>query len=76
MSALSLAHETRLGLGSWRIGKLAVAEVPGRVIPRNPESERAVFDGERLFEQIGCAACHIPKLALDKKGWIYSEPNP
>ena len=54
----------------------AALQVPGRVIPRNPEIERAVFDGERLFEQIGCAACHIPKLALDKKGWIYSEPNP
>src|SRR5207244_13444189 len=32
--------------------------------------------GERAFSQIGCATCHIPRLPLDKQGWIYSEPNP
>ncbi len=54
----------------------AALQVPGRVIPRKPEIEHAVYDGERIFDRIGCAACHIPKLPLDKKGWIYSEPNP
>jgi cytochrome c peroxidase len=54
----------------------AAIQVPGRVISRNPEIEHAVFDGERVFAQIGCASCHIPRLPLDKKGWIYSEPNP
>src|SRR5690606_14576340 len=28
------------------------------------------------FERIGCSVCHIPKLPLDAKGWIYVEPNP
>ncbi|HTG15282.1 MAG TPA: thiol oxidoreductase [Blastocatellia bacterium] len=54
----------------------ATLQVPGRVIPRDPEVERAVLLGERTFERIGCATCHIPRLPLDKQGWIYSEPSP
>ena len=54
----------------------ATLQVPGRVIPRNPEIERAVLAGERTFDRIGCATCHIPKLPLDKQGWIFVEPNP
>jgi hypothetical protein len=54
----------------------ATRQVPGRVIPRDPEVERAVLRGEQVFEQIGCASCHIPRLPLDKQGWIYVEPNP
>ncbi|MEK7708547.1 MAG: di-heme oxidoredictase family protein [Pseudomonadota bacterium] len=50
--------------------------VPGRVIPNNPEIEAAVRVGEQIFQNIGCSGCHVPKLPLDKKGWIYSEPNP
>jgi Di-haem oxidoreductase, putative peroxidase len=54
----------------------ATLQVPGRVIPRDPAIERAVMSGEQAFERIGCASCHIPRLPLDKQGWIYSEPNP
>lgn len=54
----------------------ATLAVPGRVIPRDPEIEDAVWKGEKQFEEIGCTACHIPKLPLDKRGWIYEEPNP
>ncbi len=54
----------------------ATLQVPGRVIPRDPEVERAVLLGERAFGRIGCATCHVPRLPLDKRGWIYSEPNP
>lgn len=54
----------------------ATLQVPGRVIPRDPEVERAVASGEKTFERIGCAGCHIPRLPLDRQGWIYSEPNP
>ena len=54
----------------------AALQVPGRVIPRDREIEQAVLKGEKTFNEIGCAACHIPRLPLDKKGWIYSEPNP
>src|SRR5262245_30072793 len=54
----------------------AALQVPGRVIPRDTEIERAVLLGEKLFENIGCSTCHVSRLQLDRQGWIYSEPNP
>lgn len=54
----------------------ATLPVPGRLIPNDPEIERAVWTGEGLFEQIGCAECHRTSLPLDQRGWIFSEPNP
>jgi Di-haem oxidoreductase, putative peroxidase len=54
----------------------ATLQVPGRVIPRDPEIEQAVLRGEQAFERIGCASCHIPKLPLDKQGWVFVETNP
>lgn len=54
----------------------ATLQVPGRVIPRQPEIEMAVLTGERTFERIGCATCHVSRLPLDKQGWVYTEPNP
>lgn len=49
---------------------------PGRVIPNDPAIESAVVRGENLFQSIGCAACHVANLPLNRQGWIYSEPNP
>jgi mono/diheme cytochrome c family protein len=54
----------------------AAMAVPGRVIPNDPEIEAAVQLGETRFGEIGCATCHIPRLPLDKQGWIFEEPNP
>jgi hypothetical protein len=54
----------------------ATLPVPGRVIPNDPEIERAVLAGEQMFQRIGCASCHVPALPLDRSGWVYSEPNP
>jgi hypothetical protein len=54
----------------------AVLAVPGRVIPNEPFVERAIWNGEQLFDKIGCSACHISKLPLDKRGWVYEEPGP
>jgi hypothetical protein len=54
----------------------AAMAVPGRVIPNDPRIEAAVREGERRFEEIGCAACHVPSLPLDDNGWLYVEPNP
>jgi len=54
----------------------AAIQVLGRVISRHPVIEQAVLNGERVFARIGCATCHIPKLPLDRQGWIYTEPNP
>jgi hypothetical protein len=54
----------------------ATLPVPGQVIPRDARFRAAIAAGERLFERIGCAGCHVPKLPLTDKGWVYSEPNP
>ena len=54
----------------------AVLAAPGRVIPNNPTIEKAIWNGEQLFEKIGCSSCHISKLPLDNRGWIYEEPSP
>jgi len=55
---------------------LATLAIPGRVIPSDPGIERAVSTGEDVFEKIGCSSCHTRSLLLDRRGWIYSEPNP
>lgn len=58
---------------------------PGQVIPNDPTVERAVANGQQVFNAIGCASCHIPALPLTannnpglpgKPGWIYTEPGP
>lgn len=54
----------------------AAIQVPGRVIPNDPGIEAAVLAGEKTFEKIGCAVCHVPSLPLEKSGWSYSEPGP
>lgn len=54
---------------------MATLPAPGRVIPNNPEVERAVLAGERLFDQVRCTVCHVPSLPLDRRGWIYTEPG-
>jgi len=54
----------------------AAMAVPGRVIPNDPAVERAVADGENVFSKIGCAVCHVPSLPLEKRDWVFTEPNP
>jgi Di-haem oxidoreductase, putative peroxidase len=59
--------------------------VPGQVIPNDPAVQEAIAAGQQLFNQIGCASCHIPALPLTNNnnpgaagqpGWIYTEPSP
>ena len=54
----------------------ATMAVPGQVIPNDPAIERAILNGERDFDRIGCNSCHVDALPLDHGGWIYSEPSP
>lgn len=54
----------------------ATLPVPIQVIPPDIDVANAIGNGEKRFVNIGCARCHIPQLPLDKKGWIYTEPNP
>jgi CxxC motif-containing protein (DUF1111 family) len=46
------------------------------VIPSDDDVANAISNGQQKFVQIGCARCHVPQLPLEKKGWIYTEPNP
>ena len=66
---------TRADITAVAVFQAAMA-VPGRVIPNDPEIERAISVGEFVFKKIGCAGCHIPRLPLHRKGWVYTEPNP
>ena len=59
--------------------------VPGQVIPNHPAVQEAIAVGQQLFNQIGCASCHISALPLTdsnnpgapgQPGWIYTEPSP
>ncbi|MDQ3231654.1 MAG: hypothetical protein M3Q07_07525 [Pseudobdellovibrionaceae bacterium] len=54
----------------------ATLAVPGRVIPRDPEIEKAVLNGETRFAEAQCTSCHKASLPLEQDGWIFSEPNP
>jgi CxxC motif-containing protein (DUF1111 family) len=52
----------------------ALLPVPGRVFPADPAERASVDRGELLFDQVGCAVCHVPTLRLDSA--VFSEPNP
>ncbi|HEU4416827.1 MAG TPA: di-heme oxidoredictase family protein, partial [Candidatus Angelobacter sp.] len=54
----------------------ATMAVPAQVIPADPEIRRAIQIGQNKFAAVGCSTCHVSALPLDKKGWIYTEPNP
>lgn len=54
----------------------ATLPVPVQLMPSDETVANAIRNGEILFSRIGCGSCHIPKLPLDNKGWIYTEPNP
>lgn len=54
----------------------ATLPAPGRLIANDPQVERAVLAGERLFDQVRCTACHVPALPLDRRGWTYTEAGP
>ena len=54
----------------------ATLPAPQQVIPRDRKVREAIRRGVQLFEDIGCADCHVPALPLTDGGWVYTEPNP
>ncbi len=52
----------------------AALSIPGRLLPDDAFMRKAAERGERLFNQVGCAACHIPAIILDNP--IFTEPGP
>lgn len=72
--------------GDGRVNELTVGDVtaltvfqaflgtPGRLLPSHPERRKAAERGERLFASVGCAACHVPELVLEKP--FFTDPGP
>ena len=54
----------------------AAMAVPGQVVPNDPVVERAILRGEKVFNDFGCAGCHVPALALSRENWNFTEPGP
>jgi len=54
----------------------ATLPVPVQVVPADVDIANAIGNGRKVFLEIGCGRCHTPRLPLDRKGWIYTEPNP
>lgn len=52
----------------------AALNTPGQVLPDDVAALRAVIRGEREFQTVGCADCHVPSLKLDTTQ--FTEPNP
>ncbi len=45
----------------------------GILLPIRNERANAIRRGERLFEEIGCATCHVPSLPIDDP--VFREPS-
>ncbi len=43
----------------------AALPVPTQIVPRSRVVRRAVRHGEKTFEEIGCASCHVPTLTVE-----------
>lgn len=86
IQAVEVAGDFIDGSGDGMVNKLTVGDisaltvwqatlpVPVRETPTDPRKAEAVVAGERLFEQVGCTACHRPTLHLDKP--FFRLPNP
>ncbi|MEC8945549.1 MAG: di-heme oxidoredictase family protein [Chloroflexota bacterium] len=52
----------------------AALPAPSINYPESDQAKEAALLGENIFETIGCASCHIPKLPLESS--VFVEPNP
>jgi hypothetical protein len=43
----------------------AFLNIPGQMMPGEPERAQAALQGEQLFNQIHCDSCHVPALVLN-----------
>jgi hypothetical protein len=65
---LTVGDMTAISLFQAQLG------TPGRVLPTDPVRRRAADEGERLFNSIGCASCHVPAMKLQRP--VFTEANP
>jgi mono/diheme cytochrome c family protein len=66
---------TRADVTATTLFQAAMA-VPGQVVPNDPAVERAILRGEKVFNDFGCAACHVQALPLSRPNWDFTEPGP
>ncbi len=52
----------------------AMLPAPAQVLPIDPAHREAALHGEKLFNQIGCEACHRTEMVIDTP--IFAEPGP
>ena len=66
-------HEATRGDVTALVIWQAAQPVPVQIIPDDPVAAQAVADGNKTFEEIGCAICHVPQLIVDDP--IFREPS-
>jgi len=52
----------------------AQLSTPTQVVPDKREDRYTIHEGEVVFADIGCAACHKPEMTLESRYFV--EPNP
>jgi hypothetical protein len=65
---LTIGDQTAISI--WQ----AQLSTPVQVKPKGKSKKKVVDDGEELFDDIGCAVCHVPELVLNSR--LFVEPNP
>ncbi len=70
----SVTHEITSGDVTALVAWQATLPAPTVYIPADTQWQRAATDGQALFNDIGCAACHIPALPL--RSTIFHDPGP
>lgn len=50
----------------------AALGVPGRMMPATPAARGEIVRGEKIFEKVGCASCHLPEMRLQST--TFAEP--
>lgn len=68
VSELSIGDATALSIFQAGLG------VPGRLMPSSKKGLKEVARGEKVFDQVGCASCHMPEMTLASRDFI--EPRP
>ena len=52
----------------------AQLSTPVQVMPADNKAVKEVKAGKAVFEEIGCAGCHVPEMVLESR--MFVEPNP
>lgn len=70
------AHKDEMGAAdiSALVAWQATLHIPTKMIPEEADWQKAAADGEKVFEDFGCATCHIKELPL--KSLSFSDPGP